>query len=1021
MTPSHQDIEKLLADRLEEVRKEKLHLKEKIEEWDNRFREAKRLAGAPPKESEDEIQRQISQLERQYAITSQSKAEERKFLYEIEKLKLKKKVTANYQKYSDEIELLRNQLSAARSELLEKETAIDELSSGLRKVKLAARAGCNSSELVESVFDVDSSKLPLIVGRGGMNIRSLESDYGVSVDVDHVKGSVRIVGTPVSIQKAFAAISVIMDTVTEEFAIKYETVTCLMMDKCNLLNAIQSKFNVHIDVNHSKGLCKMVGLTNPVELAKKEIGAIASCRMELKVEKIYLPSIIGKGGLHIRTIGSEHHVVININRDDDVIEVVGLRNDVNETVKIIKNIIDENREVEECVSLERYLLLGCFVASPTDNIRTIAKDFHVRIETDGSKVDKQHIIRVKGVNSKVKPAVSHITKIIESYKNNSSSLEIADEVIPAVLGKGGAGIKAMREKYPDANIDIDGTLIHIYSSSVSVRSQILDELHGIIGENFVDSLDTTEDFAIMLKTPRAAELRDLLSHQLNVRMAIEKNNRLVKLKGSKINVKKGIDLLVELQANFAVDCVEVAEDDFPIFLKATDDSDSLIRKLSQCHKVDISANKKDLTFTIRGQPSDVQATAEFIRGYLNGEEKYGSQVLRLDNIVSSSFIGKAGANIKKMEDELGVNFDLLKSRGLLRIRGEVGNVLTAKRMVTKFLLNIRVNDSFPVASPLSKEIFEEVARKANDIFGAELDMRTTEGRDVVNIRCPFQVLSEAKQYVCENFGDEGSFILPLLEKHLVILKNTADYGLGKFKGKFNVGITSNGVEIKGDYSKLLSVKRDFMRTVHNIFPGETAFIEISRACIRDIVNAELLLELERLGAAIQCDRPLGFLWLVCPHNKLHSAQVAVESQLSPWKALNGSIKIDDFMIPLILGKSGAGINSLRKEFDCIIDIDRTALTMDIKCNTAEALTVAITSLQEKVFKMRAQYWETKIRLEFIPVLIGKQGSNINKFRNETGVQIDVDPKLGIVKVTIDRFSCICLLSSCLDIVEWRGG
>jgi transcription antitermination factor NusA-like protein len=1003
MVPSHLDIEKLLGARLEEVRKEKSVLKEKIEQWDQRLREAKRLAGNPPKENESEVQTLITQLERQYATTSQSKAEERKFLYEIEKLKQKKKSVANYNKYSGEIEMLRNQLSAARSELLEKETAIDELSSGLRKVKLAARAGCNSSELVESLYEVDTSKLPQIVGKGGMTVRSLESDFGVSVDIDHLKGCVRITGTPTAIQKAYEAMTIIMDTVSEEFQIRYETICCLVMEKTALLNEIQSKYDVRIDINQSKGICKIIGLTSPVEQAKRDITTIPSSRVEMKVERAFLPLIIGKGGSNVRSIGSENRVLININRDNDVVELVGLKNDVQNALKKINDMVDENREVEESVQIEKHELLGCFfAASSTTNIRSVGKEFSVRIDTEGTKEDRLHLIKIKGVNSKVQPAKAQILSLIQVYKNHSNSMEIADEVVPAVLGKQGATIKDMRAKYPDANIDIDGTIIHVHCASPVTRKQILDEIHAIVGENYVESFYTTEDFAIMLKSEKARELRDRFTNQLVIKMNIDKNNKIIKLKGSQSNVKQGIAELRALQSNFVSQTLTIPEEDYPVLFQSGDES--LVRILCDKYKVDISANRKDLTLHIRGQPGQVKSVVDFINGVLNGDENYGSQILKLDNLVSPSFIGKAGSNIKKLEEELCVKFDLLKSRGLLRIRGDPEKVSHAKVLVSRFCLQTRVIDSMVLDTPFPTEKLTEISRKLSDIFAAEIEVKKDDST-VVTIRSPSQVLLEAKQFVCEWTSGKGVFSLPILQKHVVALKNMADYGLTKFKGKFSITVFQDSIQIKGDSIKLNLVKRDFMRAIHGIFPNETAFIEISRSCIRDIVNAELLLNMERLGAAIQCDRSLGFLWLVCPDRHLHSAQLAVEAQLSPWKALNASMKIDEFMISLILGKNGSAINSLREQLNCTIDIDRTALTMDIKCSTAEALHNAVVHLQKKIDTMRSQHWETKIRLEFVPLLIGKKGANINQFRTETNVQIEVDPKSGVVAVSIISKKC----------------
>jgi polyribonucleotide nucleotidyltransferase len=990
MTSSHQEIERLLTFRWDEVRRQKVGLKERVELWDARLKDVKRLAGAVPKESEQELAAEIEALECQHTTTSQTKAQERSLLYDIEKLKQKKKAASTYGKFSGEIEQLRSQLTIARNELLETEGALDELAAGLRKVRLAQRAGVNSSDLVEVSFNVDEEKIPVIVGKGGMNIRSIEGDHRVSIEIDHFRHSVRLTGLPSAIESAKAAIQTVMDTVTEDISISFETLTVLMMDKASRLLDLQNQYGVSIDCNPNKSACRITGLSKAVEIVKKSILSIQSSRADLKVEKSLIPSFIGKGGSNVRTIAAEHHVQINISRDDDMIEIVGLKNNVQEVVKKIKELIEDNREVEESLTVTKHVLLGGLLSE----LRNVQKEHNVRVDAEGAKEDKIHTIKIKGVNIRAKAAHAHVQQLIDQYKSESIDLEISDEVVPAVLGKGGAGIKALREKFPDSNIDLDGTVIHVHSVSGDVRKQITDEIHAIVGENYVETLECAEDFAIMLKTARAADVRDAFARDLNVRMNIEKNNLAVKLKGTQTNVSRALDTLRLLQKNYVLETIHVSDDDYPVLLKSGDES--MVRSLSEEFQVDITANRKDLTFSIRGHPSNVQLVVKRITGFLQGDELCGSQVIALDDIVSPAFIGKGGAHIKKLEEDLGVKFDLLKSRGQLRIRGDMNKVGPAKLAVTKFLLNSRVNEILDFPGAMDKAKFDDVSRRLQDIFGAELELTGNPLR--YNLRSTFQVFSDAKQHLNEVMSGQGIFSLPLLEKHVAVLNTLPDFGLGKFKSRFQVSLQDSSVQFAGDNIKLAASKRDCMRTLHAMFPGETAFIELSRACMRDIVTADLIVPFQRLGASIYCDRSLGFLWLVCPNVHLQAAQIAVEAVYTPWKKLNSSIQIDEFMVPVLVGKGGTAINALRKELDCSIEVDRTAQCIYVKGVSEESLAVAISAIQQKVDKLRAEHWETKMHPDLAPLLIGKQGSNINKFRAETGVNIDIDAKSGMVKL-----------------------
>lgn len=995
MNLSNADIENLLLQRLEEVKKERISVKDRIEQLDNKLKECKRLAGQPPRESESELQTAIAKLEHIHSTTSQTNAEERKFMFELDKLKQKKKSASTYQRYSGDIDTYRTQITTARADLLEKEAAIDELSSGLRKIRLATRSGCNSSELIESSFTVDESKIAQIIGRGGSNIKSIENDLGVTLDIDHLRRTIRITGTPSSINKAYEEITRLMDTIADEFSLSMESITCLTMRNYGLVNEFSEQFQVRIDLSSAKLICKIVGLSQHVAAAKKEILSIASGRTDIIVDKSFFPSIIGKGGENMKQLTSEYKVTINLNRDTNTIEVIGNKSDVHAVVGKIKEIIDENREVEEIIKLEKHVLLGCLIGNngQPQSMRNIAKEFSVRIDTEGTKEDRYHMIKIKGNNGRVQPAKNRIVSVIQTFIAESVMVEIADEIIPALLGKGGSGIKAMREKYSESNIDIDGTIVHIHSKSPTIRQQILEDINAIIGENYVETIEIDEDFGIMLKSQRAAEIREKLIKELNLRMNIEKES--IKLKGLQIHVKKGVALLQALKSNYHVETMQVSEEDYPILLKAGEDS--LIKSLTATYQVDITANRKDLTLLVRGHPSNVEKVVAFISGFLSGKEECGSQMLHLDSAVSPSFIGKAGANVKKMEEELGVKFDLLKSKNLLRIRGDREKVVIAKAAVFKFLLSTRVSETITIVKTTSKSLLDDLKRKVMDMFIVELEVSAD--HESLSIRGAHQVIGDAKKYVEEHINGKSSFALPLLDAHVEKMKHDPNFGLNKFKTKFGISITADAgfVRLEGDLAKVTAAKIDFIRAIFSLFPRETGFMQLSRSCMRDIITAQVIIDMDKIGAKLYCDRSIGFLWLACGEEYLRHAQIIIDDVHSPWREVNGVVSIEEFMIPLILGKGGATIIALRKETNCSLEIDRGDLKIDIKAATPQDLETALNTIQTKIHKLKAEHYETKIHSELIPLLIGKQGANISKFRTETGVNIEVETD-GTVKV-----------------------
>ena len=66
-------------------------------------------------------------------------------------------------------------------------------------------------------------------------------------------------GTERAIDGAFAAILTIVETCVEEFHLTDESIVCLLMDKAHLVNEMQSKYNIRMDLSRAKNMCKITG------------------------------------------------------------------------------------------------------------------------------------------------------------------------------------------------------------------------------------------------------------------------------------------------------------------------------------------------------------------------------------------------------------------------------------------------------------------------------------------------------------------------------------------------------------------------------------------------------------------------------------------------------------------------------------------------------------------------------------------------------------------------------------------
>lgn len=87
-----------------------------------------------------------------------------------------------------------------------------------------------------------------------------------------------------------------------------------------------------MDVSRAKNLCKITGLTDSVRAAKEEVMGLQGVRTDILIEPSIMPALFGKGLAHVTAWQEEFCVAININRERNTIEVVGIKADVSKAV-----------------------------------------------------------------------------------------------------------------------------------------------------------------------------------------------------------------------------------------------------------------------------------------------------------------------------------------------------------------------------------------------------------------------------------------------------------------------------------------------------------------------------------------------------------------------------------------------------------------------------------------------------------------------------------------------------------------
>jgi len=123
-----------------------------------------------------------------------------------------------------------------------------------------------------------------------------------------------------------------------------------------------------------------------------------------------------------------------VDRENHIILVLGFSEDVDRTAVILRNIIDENVEIEETIMLDKHTMVGCIIGHGGQHIRSLQKEFNVQMRTDGTNhrgttgstattqnVEKynnsteQEKLIIRGTSTRVSSAVNRVNELVTNY------------------------------------------------------------------------------------------------------------------------------------------------------------------------------------------------------------------------------------------------------------------------------------------------------------------------------------------------------------------------------------------------------------------------------------------------------------------------------------------------------------------------------------------------------------------------------------------------------------------------------
>jgi hypothetical protein len=165
-------------------------------------------------------------------------------------------------------------------------------------------------------------------------------------------------------------------------------------------------------------------------------------------------------------------------------------------------------------------------------------------------------------------------------------------------------------------------------------------------------------------------------------------------------------------------------------------------------------------------------------------------------------------------------------------------------------------------------------------------------------------------------------------------------------------------------------------------------------------DASLLLQsvADRSGATVWVRRNVPHATVCGPAGAVAAARALLEEEAAAEAALLGSVPIEEWMAPAIIGKKGAAISALSKRAGVELNLERDRNTLEFRGRTAAATAAAKTVIEEHVAALARGQCVLHVGGQGVGIVIGKGGVNIRRVGEETKANVQCDRDSGTVTI-----------------------
>ena len=994
---------------------------------------------------------EIASIEHKRTTTSMSLSSEKVILKQIEKLNRQGRDHGAYMLHQSRADELKKSLNVMRDSIKQKDAAIAELNTGVARLQLAVRLGCKPSDIVERYVSANEVTMPRVIGKARSNMNQLEQTFKVICEVDKSFSRVKVTGIQDNVDQAVTSIEGITLAVDSEIELRSEVVASLIEKKAQLLNTIQAEFQgVHLAIQaRQSNKLKMRGKQELIDQVIARINGLDIASGFLTLSSKEIGVVIGKAGANIKELESKHSVKVEIlTREEDAtdnIRVIGSASDVEKAKTAIEILVFENEVISDFIDVNQFHR-NVLLSNAATVMKSIQKGEDCPLKLIGADGDgyyacilllllllfKQRkcrkeirkltyltnapkhkhaesgaslrmssnpgsassrpstassVLTIKGTRHEIKVAKELVQAEIDKYESSVRTISVDNAVFPAIVGKGGENIKAIRNSTKATiGIDWEAGKIRLQSYDSEAVEKAESEIMKIVHNNQVELVEVGPTLLPLFLGAMGKPVRTKILDEIGIKFDVVEDSRNIKLKGSKEKIEQAkIEVKTFLAKNYTV-LYEIGVEDISLLISGG--TDSILKKLSDESNCDTHLNKEASTVRLRGTKENVDEALEKLKKFIDGGDGNVVEDLAVAESVKGKVIGKGGAKLKEIQDSHNIKVQVLQSSNGLRLRGAKENVSEAIREIVVFLASQKVNEVVTVESAKVLQTLSHKGGLFRKLQGLDV-MPALKGSNL-KLRGYTENVEEAKRIMAEEEGKGGGIFscrVPLDQCHLsrVGPSDSPHWQRILEASKVGITVTKDAIEVKGTKADVFAVMDQVYAFL--LFCLEDLYDKIS-VPFAALVNCFTPSELAGISIDTSTTIARDFLTSSCTirtnkgREEIERAKRVIEERLAKWQKLHCVMKVEQWAMPVIIGNKGGTVKKLQEDTGALFQINSDDCTVQIIGDDEEIVEAGRSAISDLISSNEMLSFQVPLPPDSKGTFIGKSGSNIKKFKTK---------------------------------------